>query len=153
MQQINKNIDGYLISSDKSLLQIDIIHKFLSGAYWSIDIPKETIQKAIEHSFCIGIYADDRRQVGFARIITDYTTFGYLADVFVLEEHRGKGLSKAMMTAVMELEWINGLRNFSLRTMDAQGLYKQFGFTEITNPERSMHILKMDIYKNQNNSH
>lgn len=153
MQQINKSIDGYLISSDKSLLQIDVMHKFLSGAYWSIDIPRETIQKAIEHSFCIGIYAHNKQQAGFARIITDYTTFGYLADVFVLEEHRGKGLSKAMMAAVMELNWINGLRNFSLRTMDAQGLYRQFGFTEITNPERSMHILKMDIYRNQNKSH
>ncbi|MDR0792830.1 MAG: GNAT family N-acetyltransferase [Chitinophagaceae bacterium] len=149
MQQVNKTLDTYLISSDKSLLQINVIHKFLSEeAYWCLYIPKKIVEYAIEHSFCIGIYTHEKQQVGFARIITDYATFGYLADVFVLNQHRGKGLSKGLMAAVVELPWIQGLRNFSLRTRDAQGLYEQFGFAETQHPERSMQILKSDIYKN-----
>ncbi|MDR0792827.1 MAG: GNAT family N-acetyltransferase [Chitinophagaceae bacterium] len=149
MQQIHKIQDTCLISSDKSLLQIDVIHKFLSEeAYWCFNITKNIVINGIEHSFCIGIYTHDNQQAGFARIITDYATFGYLADVFVLEKYRGKGLAKALMAAIMELPWIQGLRNFSLRTKDAHGLYQQFGFIEIINSERSMQILKPDIYKN-----
>ncbi|MDF3077535.1 MAG: family N-acetyltransferase [Sphingobacteriaceae bacterium] len=151
MDGIETTFQDYTISSDKCLLQLDKIHHFLSvEAYWSKNIPKEVVTKAIENSFCVGIYLDGG-QVGFCRIITDYSTFGYLADVYVLEAHRGKGLSKAMMAAIMELSWVNKLRRFTLATLDAHGLYKQFGFDQPKYPERLMEITKPNIYGDGNN--
>lgn len=151
MEGIQVSCNGYTISSDKGLLKLDEIHHFLSlEAYWSKNISKEIVQNAIENSFCIGIYYSGE-QVGFARIITDYATFGYLADVFILKTHRGKGLSKAMMAVIMNLTWVKMLRRFSLATLDAQGLYRQFGFENPKNPERLMEIVKPSIYGDTNN--
>ncbi len=146
MEQVQISYLDYIISSDKTLLQIFDVHSFLSTeSYWSKNIPKQTVEKAIENSFCIGVYFDSK-QVGFARIISDYATFGYLADVYILQEHRGKGISKAMMKAILALDWVKGLRRFTLATLDAQGLYSQFGFFCPKNPERLMEISKPGIY-------
>ena len=139
--------NGYIISDDKTLLQLQVIHDYLSHqSYWAKGIPMDVVQKSIEGSYCVGVYLGEE-QVGFARLITDFATFGYLADVFVLEPHRGKGLSKDIMKFLMGQEWVQGLRNTMLGTQDAHGLYQQFGFTLLTDPKRYMYIFKPNIYK------
>ncbi|HJV19580.1 MAG TPA: GNAT family N-acetyltransferase [Sediminibacterium sp.] len=150
MQQINHSFGEYLFSSDPSLMQWDQIHHWLANeAYWSKDIPFDTVRSAGENAFCIGVFYLGT-QIGYARIITDYTTFGYLADVYILEEHRGRGLSKAMMHSIMELGWVKGLRRFLLATRDAHGLYRQYGFEPIAIPDRFMEINQPDIYQKKN---
>jgi GNAT superfamily N-acetyltransferase len=139
--------DNFSISTDKSKLDITVIHHFLSRSYWSENIPVETIQKAIDGSMCFGVY-DKGSQVGFARIVTDKATFAYLADVFILEEYRGQGLSKWLMEFILAHPDLQGLRRILLATRDAHGLYKQFGFTAINNPDRFMQKHNPDIYKN-----
>jgi GNAT superfamily N-acetyltransferase len=117
----------YEISTDKARMNVDLIHDFLSQSYWSKGIPRETVLAAIEHSLCFGIFANDE-QLGFARVITDYTTFGYLADVFIVEEARGKGLGKKLIESILAYPSLQGLRRWTLGTRDAHGLYAQFGF-------------------------
>ncbi|MXV15327.1 GNAT family N-acetyltransferase [Hufsiella ginkgonis] len=153
MNHIQYQANDVVVSSDKSLLQFGVIHRYLSEeAYWSKKIPGHTVRTAIENSFCIGIYVAGN-QVGFCRIISDYATFGYLADVFVLDGHRGKGLSKLMMKLIMELPWIRELRRFTLATVDAHGLYGQFGFVSPKFPDRLMEITKPKMYESlQSNS-
>ena len=147
MQQVQSEHRGYRYSSDKSLLQIPVIHRYLAeDSYWSEQIPLATVQAAIANSYCIGIYQGDT-QVGFARIVTDYATFGYLADVFVLPEHRGIGLSKFMMECITGLDWVNRLRRFSLATLDAHGLYTKFGFRAPEHPDRLLEITRPGMYK------
>lgn len=135
----------YYVSSDKSKLDLDVIYSFLTNSYWSKGIPRSVVEKSIENSLCFGAYHGDE-QVGFARVISDHATFAYLADVFVLEEHRGRELSKMMMSAVVKHSALQGLRRFILATRDAHGLYAQFGFTEVTHPERWMEIHDPEIY-------
>ena len=116
------------ISDDKGRLDVPLIHRFLSEeAYWCLGIPLATLQRAINHSLCFGAYLDGQ-QVAFARVITDKATFGYLADVFVLPEHRGRGHSKALVAAILAHPELQGLRRLSLATSDAHGLYAGFGF-------------------------
>lgn len=136
----------YEISDDKSRLDIDVIHEFLSQSYWSPGIPRSTVERAIQGSMCFGVYLDDK-QVGFARVISDKATFAYLADVFILDGHRGFGLSKRLMAHVFEHADLQGLRRFMLATKDAHGLYSQFGFSELANPHIYMEILRPDIYQ------
>ena len=138
--------EGFHISDDKSLLNIPYIHSFLSHSYWAEEIPIELVKKSIHGSMCFGIYQGEQ-QVGFARVITDNATFAYLADVFVDEACRGKGLSKWLMTVIMGHPDLQGLRRFLLATRDAHGLYAQFGFEPISHPERLMGIAHADIYK------
>ena len=128
---------NYLISTDHTKLQINVIHNFLSNSYWAKNIPFEIVKKSVENSFCFGIYIGGN-QIGFARLITDYTTFAYLADVFILEEFRGKGLSKWLMEVMINFPELQGLRGWMLKTKDAHGLYKQFGFDKPKFPERVM---------------
>ncbi|GAB3986999.1 GNAT family N-acetyltransferase [Spirosoma daeguense] len=136
----------YHVSTDKTKLNLEIIHQFLSQeAYWSRNIPLEIVQRAIENSTCFGVYRGDE-QVGFARVITDFATFGYLADVFILPEHRGKGLSKQLVAFIMAYPPLQGLRRLMLVTLDAHGLYKQFGFNPIDNPENTMSIKAFTTY-------
>ncbi len=138
---------NYAISTDKNKLQIGIIHHYLSTeSYWAKHIPLEVVKRSIENSFCFGVYFKDE-QIGFARVISDFAVFGYLADVFILEEHRGKGLSKKLMEAIMNHPKLQGLRVFALKTKDAHGLYKQFGFNLSANPENSMEIKFDNFYK------
>lgn len=141
--------EGYAISTEKHRLDIFCIHHFLSkSSYWAKDIPIEVLQRAIEHSICFGLYHHDK-QIGFARVVTDQATFAYLADVFVLDEYRGKGLSKYLMEEIHQYPLLQGLRRWMLVTKDAQGLYQQFGWELI--PEtvigRFMQIHQPDIYQ------
>ncbi|MFI5235585.1 MAG: GNAT family N-acetyltransferase [Gemmatimonadales bacterium] len=129
---------SYLISTDPTRLDLDVIHGYLTQSYWSPGISREVVQRALAHSLCFGIYHDRDGQVGFGRVVTDQATFGYLADVFVLEAHRGHGLSKTLMEVVMAHPALQGLRRFTLATRDAHGLYAQFGFTPLEKPERHM---------------
>jgi len=127
------------ISADPALLDLDVIHGFLAQSYWARGIPRELVERSIRNSLCFGIYLEGR-QVGFARVITDYATFGYVGDVFVLEDYRGRGLSKRLMTAIMAHPDLAGLRRWHLVTADAHGLYRQNGFQPLSAPERHMEI-------------
>ena len=135
----------YEISTDKQRLDVAAIHGYLAQSYWSPGVTRDVIERAIEGSLCFGVFHQDK-QVGFARVVTDKATFAYLADVFILEPHRGKGLSKRLMESVFAHPDLQGLRRFLLATKDAHGLYKQFGFTELANPARFMEIHKPDVY-------
>ncbi len=141
--------DGFLLSTNPALLNIEIIHQYLSReSYWALHIPLSVVQQSIEHSICFGLYTQDQ-QIGFARVITDQATFAYLADVFVLPEWRGKGLSKWMMAFITGHPQLQGLRSWMLVTTDAQGLYEQYGFTVHPYPERVMRRYRDGIYKPQ----
>jgi len=134
------------VSTDKDRLDIGLIHRFLATeAYWSRNIPRATVERAIAGSLCFGGYLDGQ-QVAFARVVTDGATFGYLADVFVLPEHRGRGHAKTLVTAVMAHPELQGLRRFSLATSDAHGLYAAFGFAPPARPETLMEKLEPDVY-------
>lgn len=135
----------YRISTDKGLLNVPLIHGYLKDSYWSPGVPLAVIERAIQHSLCFGVYLE-ADQVGFARVITDSATFAYLADVFILEAHRGKGLSKQLMSAISAHPSLQGLRRFMLATRDAHGLYQQFGFTPLSNPSRIMERFDPDVY-------
>ena len=134
------------VSTDKDRLDIGLIHRFLSTeAYWSRGIPRETVERAIAGSLCFGGFVDGR-QMAFARVVTDGATFAYLADVFVLPEHRGQGHSKVLMAVVMAHPQLQGLRRFSLATGDAHGLYASFGFAAPARPQTLMEKLDPDVY-------
>jgi N-acetylglutamate synthase-like GNAT family acetyltransferase len=140
--------EKYTISTDHSKLDIDFIHKYLSVySYWAKEIPVAIVVKAIENSLCFGLY-EGNKQIGFARMVTDKATFAYMADVFIDEHYRGIGLSKWLVATMLAHPDMQGLRRLMLATRDAQGLYAQFGFTPITNPERLMQMVFPDIYKN-----
>ncbi len=136
------------ISTDKHELDMDLIHRFLSTeAYWSQGIDRRTVEQAIAGSLCVGGYLEGVGQVAFARVITDGATFGYLADVFVLPEHRGRGFSKQLVAAILAQPSLQGLRRFMLATSDAHGLYAQFGFAAPAKPQSLMEILRPAIYQ------
>jgi N-acetylglutamate synthase-like GNAT family acetyltransferase len=138
--------NGYTISADRSQLDVDYIHRYLAGdSYWARHISAVLIRTSIENSFCVGAYHDGR-QVGFGRLITDYATFGYLADVFVDEAHRGRGLSKQIVSLILSQPFVEGLRRIMLATRDAHSLYAQYGFTAVKNPDVFMEIHRPDIY-------
>lgn len=139
---------GYEISGDRSLLDVDLIHSFLTNAYWSPGIPRHTVQKAVNNSVCVGAYLFGA-QVGFARAVTDSATFAYVADVFVLEEHRGHGLGKRLVAALRSHPDLQGLRTWVLLTRDAHGLYEQFGFSCPDDPRRAMIISDRHIYQRE----
>jgi GNAT superfamily N-acetyltransferase len=137
---------GYTITSDKLQLQPEAVHQWLSTeSYWAKGIPYERVARAIEHSFCVGALWEGR-QVGFARLITDYASFGYLADVYVEEAHRRKGLAKAICKAIIEQDWAKELRRVMLATRDAHEVYAALGFSVTERPERLMEILQIDPY-------
>ncbi len=136
----------YLISTDKSRLDLAEIHSFLTTSYWAAGIPMEVVKKSIEHSLAFGVYKGDQ-QVGFACVITDYATFAYLGDVFILEPFRGQGLSKWLMKVIVAHPELQGLRRWVLLTRDAHGLYQKVGFTELGSPERYMERHFPDVYE------
>jgi len=142
---VNANHGEYEISTDPQRIDVAAVHAFLAQSYWSPGIPREVVERAIANSLCFGVYRG-AQQAGFARVVTDKATFAYLADVFVLEPHRGKGLSKWLMAFITGHEALQGLRRFLLATKDAHGLYAQFGFEALANPSRMMESLKPDIY-------
>jgi len=140
-------VGSYTISDDSTRLDLRAIHAYLTLAYWSPGIPFETVRRAVRGSLCIGAYDAAGAQVGLVRVISDYATFCYVCDVYVLEEHRGQGLSKAMFAMLMDHPKLQGLRRWSLVTADAHGLYRQFGFSPVAQPERHMERLDPDIYR------
>jgi GNAT superfamily N-acetyltransferase len=143
------NIDArrgdFAISTERSLLDLDSIHAYLSRSYWSPNLPRSVMEKGFEHSICFGVYRASE-QVGFARVITDRATFAYLADVFILPAFQGRGLGKWLMEIVLGHRDLQGLRRFLLATRDAHDLYRRFGFTPIDEPSRLMQIHKPDPY-------
>ena len=139
------NLSDYEISTDQSRFDIDVIHNFLSNSYWAKNISRALVERSIRHALCFGVFRDGK-QVGFARVISDFSTFAYLADVFVLPKHRGQGVSKLLMEVILEHRDLQGLRRFMLATVDAHGLYKQFGFEPLDHPERYMSIHRPNLY-------
>ncbi len=136
----------YTITNDKSMLDIDLIHRFLATeSYWAKDRPRDVVERSIENSLCFGAF-HGREQVGFARVITDYATFAYVADVFVVHAHRGRGVSKLLMRAMREHPQLQRLRRWHLVTTDAHGLYRQFGFRELESPEKHMEVMVRDPF-------
>lgn len=134
------------ICTDRARMDVGVIHRYLAEeSYWAKGIPRELVERAIAHSLCFGAF-DGEAQVGFARVITDYATFGYVADVFVLPSHRGRGISKKLMRAVREHPELQSLRRWHLVTRDAHGLYAQFGFAPLDAPERHMAVSVPNAY-------
>ncbi len=133
------------ISTDPSKLDRSLIARFLAGSYWAKGIPQEVVDRSIEGSLCFGLYRG-QKQLGFARVITDYATFAYLADVFVVETSRGEGLGVWMMEVIMGHPSLQNLRRWMLATRDAHGLYEKFGWRSLENPERMMEIVDPEIY-------
>lgn len=139
--------DEYSISTDRGRLDIPYIHGWLSErSYWAGGIPLETVERSLQGSVCFGVY-EGEKQVGFARVVTDGATFGYLADVFIDEGQRGKGLSKWMMDVIMSHPDLQGFRTWMLQTMDAHGLYSRSGFKAHEHPGRVMIKSVPDIYR------
>ena len=134
---LERSVGAYIISTDKNRFDLEAIHGYLVGCYWAKGIPREVVARSIEHSLCFGIFLGTA-QVGFARVITDYATFMYLADVFVLEPHRGQGLSVAMMDMIVSHPELQGIRTWTLLTKDAHGLYRKFAFENHVDPTRFM---------------
>lgn len=138
MEVLTEHRADYTISTDYSKLDLPFIHGFLSReAYWSKNIPYEVVQTAARNSLNFGVYHKNR-QIGYARVITDYATIAYLGDVFVIQEFRGQGISKWMLENVMKHPSLQGLRRWILLTSDAHELYKKYGWTEIASPEKWM---------------
>jgi GNAT superfamily N-acetyltransferase len=132
--------EDYLISTDRERLDLDVVHGFLTNSYWAKGIPRKTVESSIQNSLCFGIYEGGSVQVGFARVISDFATFAYVGDVFVLDTHRGLGLGKWLMECITQHPELQNLRRWILTTRDAHGLYAQVGFSPVKSPERFMEI-------------
>ena len=140
--------DLYEISTDPARLDINAMHAYLVRSYWSPGIPYATVERAARHSLCFGLYEKTTgKQVGLSRVVTDHATFAYLCDVYVLEEHRGRGLGKFMMHTVMAHPALTGARRAMLGTRDAHGLYAQYGFRAPPGDGVLMQILRPDMYR------
>jgi GNAT superfamily N-acetyltransferase len=137
----------FLISTARARLDLGVVHGFLTNCYWAQGIPRETVERSIQHSLCFGIYDASGAQIGFARVVSDFATIAYLGDVFVLESHRGHGLSKWMMQCILQHPALQGLRRWILLTRDAHGLYSQFGFTPLESADRYMELHRPDVYE------
>jgi GNAT superfamily N-acetyltransferase len=137
----------FIVSTDRQRLDLTFIHAYLSGeSYWSRGIPFKKVEMAADHSLNFGLYHQDR-QIGYARVITDYSRVAYLADVFIITGYRGRGLSKWLMEQIMGHPDLQGLRRWMLHTLDAHGLYREFGWGDAAKPETYMEIFDADIYK------
>ena len=142
----SKTSEGTIVvTTDRSRLDLDTIHGFLTTSYWARGIPRETVARSMENSMCFGAF-DGERQVGFARVISDRATFAYICDVFALESDRKRGVGKSLMAAIMSHPELQGLRRWSLATRDAHGLYRQFGFGAPAHPDRQMEVLDRTPY-------
>jgi len=133
------------VSTDQQRLDREMIHRFLGETYWAKGIPRETVDQAIDGSCCFGVY-EAGQQIAFARVITDFATFAWLADVFVVVSHRGRGVSKVLVRAILDDPRLQNLPRWMLATLDAQGLYEQFGFRVVSSPERFMEIRRANPY-------
>jgi GNAT superfamily N-acetyltransferase len=147
VKHFERRREEFVLSTDPSRLELETIHGFLTNSYWAKGIPKDVIAKSMEHSLCFGIYDGTGAQVGFARVVSDFATVAYLGDVFVVESHRGRGLSKWMMECMVQHPALQNLRRWILLTRDAHGLYSQYGFTPLKAPERYMELHRPDVYQ------
>lgn len=145
MQPTEHPSPSFTVDTDQSRLDLRSIHEFLTNSYWARGIPFELVARSVRSSLCFGLY-EGERQIGFARVITDCATFAYLADVFVLESHRGRGLGKVLMTAILGHSSLQGLRRWLLATRDAHNLYAQYGFVPLAAPGRFMERHAPDVY-------
>jgi GNAT superfamily N-acetyltransferase len=165
---VEREHGGFVLSTDPARLDLELIYNFLTNSYWAKGIPRDVVARSIEHSLCFGVYdctgedshalqprpnterARSRaRQVGFARVISDFATIAYLGDVFVLESHRGRGLGKWMMECIMQHPSLQGLRRWILLTRDAHELYAKAGFTPLKAPERYMELHHAKVYESR----
>lgn len=146
-----KNDSSFTISTDKGQLDRKLIHSFLTNCYWAKGIPRETVERSIENSLCFGIYRG-KEQVGFARVISDFATYAYIGDVFIVESFRGRGLGKLLTKSIMEHPDLRSLRRWGLVTKDAHSLYAQFGFQPVKSPERHMEIFDRRVYRRNTRS-
>lgn len=137
----------YRLSDDPARIDVDAVHAYLTRSYWAPGIPRDVVARSLANSLCLGIYAPDGAQVGLVRVVTDYATFAYLCDVYVLEAHRGRGLARAAIKLTMEHPRLQGLRRFNLVTKDAHGLYTRYGFTAVAQPDRYMEKRDPDVYR------
>lgn len=140
-------MQGLKISSNTADMDLNVIHHFLTNSYWAKGISFELVERAVQHSLCFGVFTDNNEQVGFARMITDRTSFAYLADVFIIDDYRGKGLSKWLMQEIMRHPDLQGLRRMVLVTADAHGLYEQVGFKPLAKPEGYMELWRPHVYQ------
>jgi GNAT superfamily N-acetyltransferase len=138
--------DEFVISTDEERIDLDIVHGFLRESYWAQGIPREVVARAIKNSLCFGVYSDGK-QIGFARVVSDFATYAYIGDVFVMESYRGQGLGKWLMECIVGHPWLQGLRRWTLLTRDAHGLYNQFGFDPLKKPDRYMERHDPEVYK------
>lgn len=138
---------GYTITDDPARIDLTAVHAYLSQSYWAEGITRDLVARSLANSLCLGIYAPTGEQVGLIRVVTDYATFAYLCDVYVLEAHRGHGLSKAAMRLLTSHPRLQGLRRMHLVTKDAHGLYAQFGFAVVDDPERHMAKRILNAYQ------
>ena len=144
--------DGFTVSTDPARFDLDAIHAFLATSYWAEGIPRPLLERAIANSLGFGLYESagaGERQIGFARVVTDRATFAYLCDVYVLPEHRGRGLGAWLMECGLAHPDLQGLRRFSLVTRDAHALYRPLGFQEIESPGGHMEIARPGLYKRE----
>ena len=147
--KLNETQINVVVTTDKKKLDIDMIHTFLSErSYWAREIPLKLVKKSIKYSVCFGVFAEDK-QVGFARVKSDRTTFAYIADVFILEDYRGQGLSNILMNAITNFPDFKNLRRWMLVTTDAHFLYEKFGFRVVAKPEKFMEKHKSNMYAAQ----
>jgi GNAT superfamily N-acetyltransferase len=133
------------VSTDPSLLDIDAIHAFLTSSYWAAGIPRDVVERSIRHSLPFGVF-EGGTQIGFARVVSDHATFAYVADVFILESHRGRGLGRWVMECIKAHPELQGLRRWVLGTRDAHGLYRRVGFRPLGDPAIYMEILDGEVY-------
>ena len=146
VEHIERSRGPYTISTDPARLDLDAVHAFLDRSYWAAGIPAEVVRRAAAHSLCFGLY-HGTEQIGFARVITDRATFAYLADVYVLEAHRGQGLAEWLMEVILAHPALQGLRRFLLVTRDAHGLYARFGFEVPADASGIMQIHRPAVYR------
>jgi GNAT superfamily N-acetyltransferase len=147
MSMVEQRHGDYLISADPAWIDARAVHAYLTRSYWAEGIPLEIVQRSLQNSLCIGAYDAVGAQVGLVRLISDYATFCYICDVYVLEAHRRHGLSKAMLALARSHPKLQGLRRWNLVTQDAHGLYRQFGFVVPPKPERYMELLDREVYQ------
>ena len=132
----------YYISTDKSKLSLEVIFDYLSNqSYWAKGRSMEAVEKTIKNSLCFGVYDAQNKQVGFARVVTDYTIFAWLMDVFILSDCQGKGLGKMLMAEIMAHKDLQEIKRWGLATNDAHDLYKKFGFNELSKPQNMMEFI------------
>lgn len=146
MKTFQREIPPFLITTDKSKMDFDFVYSFIRTSYWAMNIPRPIFDKSMENSLCFGVF-ESHEQVAFARVVSDYSTFAFLGDVFVDPNHRSKGISKILMECLLAHPELEGLRRFCLGTKDAHSLYQKFGFQTLKEPENWMEIKNNQIYK------